>query len=436
MSEDDEMSDKEFELLAKAVAGAVGLDSSDILDAVAATNQKSDKRQAKALRVAEQDVRKRGLHRRLISEYYKDKGSSGLGQYALVLDGALYPTTVFTTSNRVGLACDLSEIETAYVNATVDPQYTPRAVDHLKGFRPHVLQKLKLLNVKLDDNAMYRLVSDPFAGDDLTLSFSASRYFEYRFTTGLLEDELVGALANNPYHSLIYQNRLSTLPLRNAMLPNVESFRRYNGRIVAGGISGILAIARRAPERDFVIPLQIRSAKVAEGRGTYTGSIQAWHQPLLGQDDEEVKPYWTVLREIAEELFDVKEVEQRTRHLSHDWFLDKCPGVRFLHDNAASVKLKVLGIGINALIGTYDLAVLVVVEDERYYDKYMRKMITNWEAETNRKLFTSAPAGTLATIFSSGWFDQGMFGLSQALKYLREHYPDRVAEPGLDYVLT
>ena len=194
-------------------------------------------------------------------------------------------------------------------------------------------------------------------------------------------------------------------------------------------------MARGTPHNDYCIPLQLRSQAVAEGRGVYTASLQAWHQPMIADPQDEVKLYWTVLRELFEEAYGGKEMEGESQRLRHDWYLGECPGVAYVHDNPEAVTLEFLGIGMNALLGTYDCAILLVIHDSKYWDTYSSAWKGSWEAKRMRVLSTRNVSPLLESVFASGWFDQGMFSLSQGLLRLRQLAPQHVALPDLGFEL-
>jgi hypothetical protein len=434
------MSDKHspiVEIITAIAAAIPGFPAAEIRDAIESIREKWDQTQIEKIRGEEQAARFKGMHRRLISGYYaSEHNSSDFRQYTMFLSKKRYPSTVFTTSERVGLSLPLHSVETEYTSTSLEPSY-PEGFIHLSERRAEkVLKKLDLLGVRIWDQDLFRLVADPFEESRLKLSFSLSRYFRYRFTAGLLEDEVFDALASKEGDiAAILQSRNSTLPMRQALLPTISCLSNLDDRISAGGLACVVAMARGAPYNDYCIPLQIRSDAVAEGRGAYTASLQAWHQPMTADLQNEAKLYWSVLREMFEEVYGGDEVEAESRRLRYDWYLDECPGVAYVHKNPDAVTLEFLGIGMNALLGTYDCAVLLAIHDPKYWDTYSSALKRNWEAKKIRALSTRRISSVLERIFTGGWLDQSMFGLSQGLLRLHEIAPKYVELPDLDFEL-
>ncbi len=433
---DENLPIKEYGEIVALAAAAVGLPVSEFRAAVAAVRKRWDRVRTMQIRDEEKVVRSRGFHRRLIRDYYFSRENTDLQQYTILLSNTQLPSTIFTKSNRVGLSLPLASLKTQYVPLAPEPLYSNSFVHLSKSQAAKVANKLDLLGVQIWDQDLYRLAVDPFVGDKLNLSFSLSRFMRYRFTAGLLEDEVLDSLiSNNNDIDAILQKHAKGLPLRSELLPSVDSLSNVTNRISAGGLACVVAMARGTPDNDYCIPLQLRSDRVAEGRGVYTATIQAWHQPMLGNHQGEVKLYWTVLRELFEEAFGGEEVQGESRRLRHDWYLEKCPGVAYIHRNPDAVTLELLGFGVNALLGTYDCAILLAIHDPTYWDTYSSVMMSSWEAKGITSLSTRDPSPLLKDVFASGWFDQGMFSLSQGLLRLQQLNPQRAPIPSLGFEL-
>jgi hypothetical protein len=416
-----------------ALADMLMLPASEFRSALDATNKIWDKAKSEKIRKQESLIRQEGFHRRLIREYYdSNRDGSKFHQYNILLSNQRYSSAIYTTSNRVGLALPLSEIETNYVPPVAEPKNTKRISQTIKNQVTNVTNKFRQLGIRIWDQDLYRMVADPFVGDKPKLSFSLSRYLNYRFSAGLLEDELFDTLlANESDISYILNERTKNLPIRNEVLPTLKTLSYLSERISAGGIACVVAMARGAPYNDYCIPLQLRSQSVAEGRGVYTASIQAWHQPIVGDHKHETNLYWTVLREMAEELYGEEEVVEESPHLRHDWYLEKYPGINYIHNNPDKISFEFLGIGMNALLGTYDCAILLAIHDPEFWYKYSSPMKKNWENKNWLQVSTADNImSSLERVFNIGWFDQGMFSLSQGLLRLKQLDEKRV--PNLD----
>ena len=421
-----------------AIADMLKLPATPGMKAVDAVRTIWGKEKGQKIKKLENQLRREGVHRHLIRDFYNSNNNdSNLRQYTVLVSNQRYSSTIFTSPQRVELRLSLSSVESNCVSNIHDPTYTKRLTKLMKMQSNKVAKKFRHLGVRNWDQDIYRLVGDPFGGDKLRLSFSISRYFSYRFTAGLLEDELFESLIKhkNDVNRILFEHP-NTLPIREQLLPNKDSLKHLSERISTGGISCVVAIARGEPYNDFLIPLQVRSQAVAEGRGVFTASIQAWHQPNIGDYQNEVSLYWTVLKEMFEEIYRGEEVIKLSPHLKYNWYLKECPGVAYIHENPEKVTLELLGIGINALMGTYDCAILLVIHDPEYWDTYGNSMELFWETEKWLHLSTKEIMPTLQRAFNDyGWLDQGMFSLSQGLLRLRELDDKRVSYLDIGYEL-
>ncbi len=329
MSKDDQSDIRKFFI---AIASALKIPVKYIMESAEAIRSIRGKAKSEKSKVQESEIRRKGFHRRLLREFYNSEDNdSRFRQYTILVSNLRYPSTIFSTSNRVGLSIPLSNLDTKYLSESSEPQYNKRLTKVLEEQTVRVANKLKLLGVRIWDQAIYRLLSDPFSGEKPKFSFSVSKFLNYRYSAGLLEDELIDCLIK--YENdipAILQERSTTLPLRNELLPTKTSFTHLSERLSTGGVACIVAMARGAPDHDYIIPLQFRSHAVAEGREIYTGSIQAWHQPNVGDYHNEASLYWTVLRELFEEIYGGDEVIDETAHLRYDWYLKKSPGVEYV----------------------------------------------------------------------------------------------------------
>jgi hypothetical protein len=138
----------------------------------------------------------------------------------------------------------------------------------VRDFAPTIVARLDQLGVKVTNSPIFRLVKASLNGADLSFSFGVSSYSEYRFTSGLLGDEIKDSLAlNNGDITKIMSEPSKTLPIRAALLPSITSLTNFPSRICAGGVGNSICMARPDPHNDFVFPVQTRSANVADGQG-------------------------------------------------------------------------------------------------------------------------------------------------------------------------
>src|SRR5207237_460529 len=123
------------------------------------------------------------------------------------------------------------------------------------------------------------------------ICFAEVDFFLYRFSTGLLEEEIRDALTRYDGNIHLVIEEKEKLELRQALIPTLEVLGDPQHRICCGGIGVVFAL--RTPG-EYLIPLQVRSGEVSDGRGSLAVIPKAFHQPLIG-DPQEVNIYWTTL---------------------------------------------------------------------------------------------------------------------------------------------
>jgi hypothetical protein len=105
-----------------------------------------------------------------------------------------------------------------------------------------------------------------------------------------------------------------------------------------------------------------------------------------------------------EELYGGEEVIEESSRLRHDWYLKESSGVDYIHNNPDNISLEFLGIGMNAMLGTYDCAILL--DHDTNLEDHSSAMIKSGRT----KMATSFRQGdimpSLENVFNTGWFDQ------------------------------
>ena len=169
------------------------------------------------------------------------------------------------------------------------------------------------------------------------IKYSMTSFLKYRFTIGLLEDELIDALISTKGDiDKIISNTHKYLPIRNELIPDLNLLLNFQERFCAGGIGVVLAFARGEPDNDFIIPVQSRSKKVSDGRNQLAVIPKAFHQPLL-ENKAEVNVYWTSFRELYEEVFHGIEVEKEISKIKFDWYFNEIPEMKYFKDHRRSL---------------------------------------------------------------------------------------------------
>jgi hypothetical protein len=193
----------------------------------------------------------------------------------------------------------------------------------------------------------------------------------------------------------------------------------------------VFAMPRPKPYSDFIFPIQRRSAAVADGQGMLSIIPRGFHESLIDQQ-KDVAPSLSCYREIYEELFGGKEVEQHTERLRHDWFFGERQ-MRWFLDHKNSYELICTCFGIDAISGNYQFGTLLIIHDEEYWDTFGREMEANWEGKerTTKLISTKDKAALEKLVRQSNWTGEGLQTLHEALFYLKKRYPKRMSLPNI-----
>lgn len=184
------------------------------------------------------------------------------------------------------------------------------------------------------------------------------------------------------------------------------------------------------------MPMHRRSLHVADGRGLLTVVPKAIHQPGVGNHDPEREPYWTLLREIFEEVFSGTEAERNPEIRDHEWFLKECKAVKLIHERQHGSRVCVTGFAIDSLKGSLHISHLVVVADEEYWKRYS-ELSPMWEQRGEFEWLSTRDSARIAELVSKeSWTTDGLFSFVEGLFALKKVFPDKVCLPaGLDRYL-
>jgi hypothetical protein len=271
--------------------------------------------------------------------------------------------------------------------------------------------------------------------EGIHVALAIDQYVHYRVTMGALGDELVQALMDSQFRPDEVVARAETaLPWRRRLLPNAAAVADYGARMCAGGVHVTFAIQRPAPDDDFVIPLQKRSHLLSEGQAMMAVLPTAMHQPSISAAAG--KPFHhTVFRELYEEVFGGDEVDDDAQHLAEDWYTaaSVCEPLAWMTEHPECFRMVLLGWGLNLLTGNYELAVLLVIRDPVFWEKYGHLLVTNWEtAGSNSPLVSSKQTLDLKNLLENpAWTGGGIFSFASSLSYLERTEPTRVRVPAL-----
>lgn len=316
--------------------------------------------------------------------------------------------------------------------------------DHWLSFAVNVFEPLKPLSERAADAAVARLAESVALGvrvanlplyrlleveaeGAVTGTVGLVPFAEYALTADLLEGELVEAVSR----------RRGGLPLRDEYLPDLDAVLDLPGRVCAGGVVALCAIARPKDrfrgEADYALLVQERSDRVLNAAGRLAVIPKGFHQPLNDvRGDARVGA--TLLRELEEELFGRAEVdttlgEVRAAAPMHEG--RRSAPMRWLEDVPGRLRVECTGFGFNLVSGNYEFAGLVVIEDEEFWSLFGGQVEANWEA-AGLRLYSSRDGELISDLVAQeSWSNEGLFGLLQGLRRLREIGGERVELPAV-----
>ncbi|MGI5499380.1 transcriptional regulator [Lentzea sp. CA-135723] len=285
------------------------------------------------------------------------------------------------------------------------------------------------LGVRFANLPLYRLAEIDVTRQGIGGAVDVGWFVEYALTMDLLEAELADTATSGT----------GTLnPLRDKYLPDLDAVLDLAGRVSAGGVLSLVAIARPGdPFRgaaDYALIVQTRSDQVVNAAGKLAVIPKGFHQPLTDHRAD-VRIGATLRRELEEELFgrsdvDTSEVTTRAAAPMH-------PGrwsapMRWLEDEPGRLRMECTGFGLNLVSGNYEFATLVVIEDEEFWPRFGGQLEANWEA-AGLALYSSLD-GELITdlVQQEAWSNEGLFALLQGLRRLREIGGSRVSLPNFE----
>jgi hypothetical protein len=294
----------------------------------------------------------------------------------------------------------------------------------------HAVERLAeaaALDVRMTDLPIYRLLDVTAGPSEIGGTVALSSFAEYALSMDLLEGEFVDALAG----------QCAKLPLRGRYLPDMAAVLDLRGRLCAGGVLALCAIARPAdPHRgpaDFALLVQERSATVLNGARRLSVIPKSFHQPLKDpRADARISA--TLLREMEEELFGRAEVDgtvggHRIAAPMHPSRLSE--PMRWLMAEAGRLRMECTGFGLNLVSGNYEFAGLVVIDDEEFWTRFGGHVEANWEA-VGLRVYSSLDADLVSELVADeSWSNEGLFAFLLGLRRLGELGGDRVRLPEL-----
>ena len=371
----------------------------------------------------------------LISRYYGlEDAESGIKRYSSIVEQKERPTTIYTKPCWLSLNRPPLTISMELLLGN-DDKFTPQSYPStIIDYAQKVYERLGRTGVKIWQESLYRLV-EIGGGDKLNLKFTKSNFLDYRFTSGLCSDELADVLINNKGKvESVSIGKTSDLEVRRNLLPSLSSLTDFKSRICSSGMGMVLAIARDRPHNDFIIPMQIRSAKVSDARSKYAVIPKGYHQSYI-DDAMEINIHWTGLREVFEEIFNGEKAERGIDVFKHDWYMDKFPYMKYFDKHKGAFNYEMIACGIDAITGSFEMTLLLVVRDTWYWNNYGHLMKKMWESKKVMLLSTMNENDIKRLFIQSNWSSESIFHLAEGLVRLKELVPNRVRLPKLIRVL-
>jgi hypothetical protein len=349
-----------------------------------------------------------------------------LSQYVLTVNGRKLPTTIYFGPRHLGIDTPPLNLDMRLLRADKTRPAEEPALKAVQNYGRVITARLVEMGVKVWDEPQYRLMD--FSDNPHVFCFSETRFRNYRFTSGLLADELEDALIECKGDPERILRRHRSLPIRRALLPDPDSLVSPAQRECCGGIGVVFAMRRKTIEYDdYAFPVQLRSDQVSDQRGLYAVIPKGFHGPSVDPSIE-VNVHWTVFRELYEELAGGEEVEHKGTRLKHDWYFDECEALRWFKKHEGW-RCEVVAFGLNALAGNYEFAILLVIEDPSYWEQFGSKLERNWEAENVRFFSSTKPNKLAGLLLDHKWAGESLFHIAEALWRLRAIDREHVALP-------
>lgn len=356
-----------------------------------------------------------------VSDYYEPE-QHGARLYRARSSGRDLTTSVLTADRWLDIACPLGNGDDKLV-------WSGDAAQGMEGVPvEHAVDRLAettAVGVRMENAPLYRLLEVEVQPGRISAKVACVPFVEYAMTMDLLENELVDALADG-------SSRSDQLQLRGHYLPDISSALDLSGRLCAGGVLALCAIARPADpfrgERDFALVVQQRSAHVLNATNRLSVIPKGFHQPMTDVNAD-ARLASTLLRELEEELFGRSDVDntldgERAAAPLHPARLSE--PMRWLTADAARMRMECTGFGINLVSGNFEFACLVIIDDEEFWSRYGGEIEVNWEA-SGLQLFSSLDADLVSQLMSDeSWSNEGLFALAQGLRRLSAIGDERV----------
>jgi hypothetical protein len=396
---------------------------------------------ARLPRVNIQELHARGKRRRgvnqhhvaqALAEYYHQRLPDH-GRYAARYgENRQTATSILTRPEWLDLSCPLlspnDQLTLAGTASNSEISLNAHAADRAL----HRLVETLALDVRLTNMPLYRLRDSNIKEGHIDGTVGITSFVEYALTMDLLEGELIDAISAG------HPTQRGQLPLRDRYLPDTDSVLDLSGRLCAGGVLALCAIARSSRSRgeaDYLLIVQERSGVVLNAARKLAVIPKGFHQPLT--DTTEDTPLGATLqREMEEELFGREDIdntvtEQRSIDPMHSNRLSE--PMRWLSTVPGALRMECTGFGLNLVSGNYEFASLIVIEDDEFWHRYGGQLAVNWESSTVQRYSSLACNSLTELIAEVAWSNEGLFALLQGLRRLSQIGGNRVNLPPIHW---
>ncbi|WP_084469938.1 helix-turn-helix domain-containing protein [Amycolatopsis benzoatilytica] len=360
----------------------------------------------------------------VLAEYYNEP-VPGHSAYAARCGQVEVATSILTQPGWLDLACPLTAKNDRLVLSASD-EAARELVDECAAVRR--LAAAAAEDVRIADVPLYRLTDVQIRPDGIAGRVQLVPFVEYALSMDLLERELRESRAVQP----------GRMPLRDRYLPDLHSVLDLAGRLCAGGVLALTAIARPADpfrgEADYLMLVQERSQHVVNATRRLAVIPKSFHGPLANQRAD-ARIGATLRRELEEELFGRGDVDRTTgvQRAADPMHPARLSGpMRWLTEQPGRLRMECTGFGLNLVSGNYEFASLVVIDDEEFWPRFGGDVEANWEAAGLRQYSTLDGDLITELISDETWSNEGLFAFLQGLRRLAEIGGERVRIPAVE----
>jgi transcriptional regulator with XRE-family HTH domain len=363
-----------------------------------------------------------------LAEYY-GTGDGEHGLFTARCGDIAVNTSVLTCVGWMDLNSELQLPHDRPTVASARPEPGSGLDQHAADRAVERIAETLTMNTRLVNSPIYRLLDTDIRAGEITPSFGVDHFVHYALTGDLLEGELTDAVAAGT----------KAMPLRDHYLPDLASVLDVGGRLCAGGVLALTAIARPAdPYRgnaDYLLLVQERSGNVLNAARRLAVIPKGFHQPLSDvRRDAQIGA--TLRREMEEELFGRPETDNTLGDpLSADPMhpMRLTEPMRWLLEGPGRMRVECTGFGLNLVSGNYEFASLIVIDDEEFWARYGGVVEANWESATLRQYSTTDAELVTELLSDVAWSNEGLFAMTQGLRRLAQIGGERVTLPAIEW---